>query len=252
MGRTLICGDLHTKHHIFEKVKEKGETYDKVVFLGDYVDEWDAVPEASYNLLYDLIAYKKDNLNKVILLLGNHDLSEWFGRPFACSGFNPTTHTLVSSLLNKDNNWNLFQIAYAQDGILFTHAGVTKEWWLENLMDCHTAEQVADQFQWVLENRNTDDEAERIFFNLAQAGYARGGYGYPSPVWADARELMESSIQMEQIVGHTPQHRLQIIKSFGRELTFCDTHSLYPDKTPYGSNELLEIVNGEKNIIPLE
>lgn len=252
MPKTLVCGDLHTKFNILEKVQKRAENYDKVVFLGDYVDEWDTVPDASYNLLNELITYKKENPDKVVLILGNHDFSEWYGKPFACSGFNPTTHTLVSDLLNKDNNWKLFQIAYAQDGVLFTHAGVTKEWWLENLMDCQTAEQIANRFKWILENRHTDDEAERIFFNLAQAGYARGGYGFPSPIWADARELMEDSINIEQVVGHTPQPRLQIIKSFGRELTFCDTHSLYPDKSPYGSNELLEIVDGEKNILPLE
>lgn len=252
MTKTLVCGDLHTKFHIFEKVKEMVENYDRVIFLGDYVDEWEAIPEASYNLLFELIEYKKQNMDKVILLWGNHDLSEWWGKPFACSGFNPQTHNLVADLLNRDDNWKLFQVAYTQDNILFTHAGVTQAW-AERHLDSEdtTADMLADKLNWALLNR-PNEKAENIFFGLAEVGAARGGYSSPSPLWTDEIELMADCLPgIEQVVGHTPQREIEIIDQFGKKLTFCDTHSLYPSGKPIGNSDLLEIVNGKKRIICL-
>lgn len=253
MSRCLVCGDLHTKMQILWQVKEKAENYDKVIFLGDYVDEWGAIPETSYNLLFDLIEYKKQNPDKVALCIGNHDLSEWWGDPFTCSGFNPQTHNLIAGLMNQDNNWQLFQVAYALDNILFTHAGVTKTWAKRFLdSDETTADKIAKKLNWALLNR-PDLQAEHIFFGLAEAGAARGGYGDPSPLWADEIELMADCIpNVEQVVGHTPQREIEIIDQFGKKLTFCDTHSLYPDGRPIGNNNLLEIVDGKKRIITLD
>ena len=252
MSKILVCGDLHTKYNIFEKVKDLAEGYDKTIFLGDYVDEWNKAPDASYNLLFDLIAHKKQKPEKTVLLLGNHCLSEWLGVPFACSGYNPYTHDLVSALMKQEDNWRLFQIAHAENGVLFTHAGITESW-ARNFLDSedNTAEKIADKLNWALQNRTAD--GEKIFLGLANAGYARGGNGDPSPIWADEIELMADCYpNIEQVVGHTPVRTIEIINQFGKRLTFCDTHSLYPDGRQIGDNTLLEINDGQKNIISLD
>ena len=127
MTATLFVGDIHAKYHILEQVKRLSKDYDTVVFLGDYVDDWNTVPEGSYNLVNSLVKFKLDNPRKVKLLLGNHDLSEWFGRPFACSGYNPLTSRLVQPLFETSEQ--LFDIAYAPNPhLICSHAGFTASW----------------------------------------------------------------------------------------------------------------------------
>ena len=245
--RTLVCGDLHTKISILNQIETLVSFYDKIVFLGDYVDEWDTIPDASYNLLWELIDFKRKFPNVVVLLLGNHDISEWqppFSR-FYCSGWNERVHSLVKDVYEK--NMDLFQIAYAQDGYLFTHAGVTSTWAKDCKLDLKTAEEWEDTLNDMLRNKRFN---ENHFNRLASAGFVRGGIGSPSPIWADRQELISRPVAgIGQIVGHTPQKTVNrhIIKNGDgttHDLWFCDTHSLMPNKRPIGDNSLLEIADG--------
>lgn len=126
MSKILVCGDLHAKYNILEMVKEKAKDFDKVIFLGDYVDDWGKVPEASYNLLNSLIEWEKAEPKKVILLWGNHDLSEYYGGAFICSGYQPLVHSCVKDLY--EDNLDLFQLTYYYKNYLFSHAGLTRGW----------------------------------------------------------------------------------------------------------------------------
>ena len=252
MSKILVCGDLHTKYDIFSKVKELARNYDKVVFLGDYVDEWDAIPEASYNLLWALVDYKKSEPDKVVLLLGNHDLSEWFppNSLFHCSGRNSKTSTLVKPVYSE--NASLFQIAYSYKNYLFTHAGLTSQWAKDNKFEIENRDDVprASQWAYILNSLllgNQDFVLGDTIRPLATAGYMRGGIHAPSPLWADEQELKYNPIYgVNQIVGHTPQRTTtQHIVTNGdgtkTELWFCDTHSLMPSKEPIGDSSLLSI-----------
>lgn len=251
--KTLFVGDLHAKYHILEKVKELSKNYNQVIFLGDYVDDWNAVPEASYNLLKSLIEFRLDNPGKIHLLLGNHDLSEWFGRPFTCSGYNPLTSKLVEP--NFSTYEHIFDIAYSDDTFIATHAGITKGWWNKYLSEtpCKklTPKVYADALNWTFHHRNTDVSAEEAFYGLADVGYLRGGHNIPSPLWADASELMEDGINSIQIVGHTPQ-RTVTFYNIDKEIYFCDTFSTYTDNSPYGDNTLLVVENEQPYKIDLD
>ena len=241
-NRTLVVGDLHTKLPILEKVIEKSKDYDKVIFLGDYVDEWDTPPIHSAELLTRIVEFKRANMDKVVLVLGNHDLSEWQGSDFRCSGYNYLTHEAVFSLFQ--NNEDIFRIAYAQDGILFTHAGLMKDWCVDNNISLKlSAQKYADILNLALYERY---ENRKMFKALASVGPGRGGWHAPSPLWADESELRQNAVNIPQIVGHTPQRHILIINiPNSPKLAFCDTFSLYPDYTPYGDKGLLEIINGE-------
>lgn len=249
--KCLFCGDLHTKHHIFDRVKQLGADYDKVIFLGDYCDDWDTVPDASYNLLKSLIDYKIANPDKVILLLGNHDLSEWQSGVFRCSGFNPLTSNLITPLMH--DNWQHFQIACLIDGWLCSHAGFTASWVDKYLPNCDTVEKIINKLQYSYEHRNDDDESERIFYGLSGVGSARGGWDFPSPIWTDANELIEDFLpDVKQIIGHTPMPTISIVNEYGRQFCFCDTHSLFSNRKPFGDNTLLELIDGEPHTKPLD
>ena len=260
MMNNLVIGDLHTKFDTLEKVIsyfDDGSTIERIIFLGDYVDDWNKAPEASYNLLTRLIAFKKAYPNKVVLLLGNHDFSEWMGGKFKCSGFNPVTHTIVKPLF--DENEDLFQLAFSDGKYLYTHAGITSSWvkdiqLIDDLYLPHNKDnpyEWADYLNWVLKERNNDFVAYKIFNTLNRVGGYRGGFDSPSPIWADKQELIAKPLKnINQIVGHTPVKTIttHTVRNTGKtifELIFCDTLSTYSDGTPYGDKSFL--LNDKEN-----
>ena len=69
--KTLVLGDLHGRT-IWKDIIEK-ENPDKIIFLGDYVSTHDDISGIQQiDNLEDILTYKENNLDKVILLRGNH------------------------------------------------------------------------------------------------------------------------------------------------------------------------------------
>ena len=70
----LVCGDIHGRRFWKEPCKNL-DKYDKVVFLGDYLDPYGfegiEVEDAIENFK-EILELKKNNMDKVVLLLGNH------------------------------------------------------------------------------------------------------------------------------------------------------------------------------------
>lgn len=249
----VVVGDLHCKYHIFEAVKKLVDNYDRIIFMGDYVDDWNTPPEASYNLLMGLKELYKEHPSKVVYLLGNHEISEWYGNNFKCSGWNHITHQYVEDFMFKFSS--IFRLAYAEQGFLFTHAGLTGSWidkYLE-AEDLTSVDTIAKKLNWAFKNRGDDYEARNIFMGLSDVGMGRGGYGTPSPIWADINELLEDTpTELNQIVGHTPIHTCLHYTNRGSELFFCDTHSTFPDKANIGDNSLLQVNGGYVRKIALD
>ena len=70
--RIIALGDTHGRTDWKEIIAK--ETFDKIVFHGDYFDTHDKISfEQQMNNFIDIINYKRENVDKVILLLGNHD-----------------------------------------------------------------------------------------------------------------------------------------------------------------------------------
>ena len=76
MSKMLIIPDVHGRD-FWRSACEDINAYDHVVFLGDYLDPYQQegidIDDAEQGLR-DIIELKKNNLEKVTLLLGNHDL----------------------------------------------------------------------------------------------------------------------------------------------------------------------------------
>lgn len=246
MFKTLVCGDLHTKFNILELVKRNADKFDRIIFLGDYVDDWNAPAEASYNLLSALVEWKKQEPDKVILLWGNHDLSEYLGREFQCSGYNKYTASLLRPVFSQ--NLDCFQVAYEQYGILFSHAGLTQGW----LQDVNLGSRLFDfsELAKCLNSIFEVVEGNRRLNCLASAGRARGGWNEPSPLWADKSELENGYPRgLVQVVGHTPVSTITMHfenKTRGEGIIFCDTHSTYQNGQKVGDNSFLQITHREE------
>ena len=80
MSKILVIPDVHGRK-FWHKAEEMIDKVDKVVFLGDYLDPYsyegitfeDAVMEFE-----DILAFKEDYSDKVVLLLGNHKILNLF------------------------------------------------------------------------------------------------------------------------------------------------------------------------------
>lgn len=197
--KVAVIGDIHGINTWKDNIEIKN--YDKIIFLGDYVDSFNVSDKDIIYNLNNIIQFKKDNMAKVELLLGNHDIQYLLYRDnkFAltvCSGFR---HKIAYQLCNIFNeNKNLFKASYQINNYLFSHAGLTNESY-KNYIKNHIE----------LLDGNLSDRINILFdglhWSLFCIGYKRGGNRpYGSIFWADASELSDDMLNnYHQVVGHT-------------------------------------------------
>ena len=80
MTKILIIPDVHGRTFWKTAVTQYENECDKIIFLGDYLDPypWEEITrkEAIRNF-EEIIEYKQKNKDKVVLILGNHDMHYW-------------------------------------------------------------------------------------------------------------------------------------------------------------------------------
>lgn len=236
MSRVLVIPDVHTKTWIIDRGLEMAEKHhaDKIVLLGDYFDDWNAKAKDNIETLAYLKNLLKTHVN-IIPLYGNHELS-YMG--FPCSG-----HIKASAEKVKDGIMSDYRFLYAVgiDGVLYTHAGVTKSWLLDNnvITDHAFGHLGPESGAETLEEKINGVRDVKV---LAMVGKERGGNSLtPGPLWADFRELINDEINtVKQVVGHTPISNIECVGN----VWFCDTYS---NDNP--SNEFLLVEDGEPRII---
>jgi hypothetical protein len=190
--------------------------YDKIIFVGDYVDSFNIGNAEMKKNLEDIIFFKKACPDKVVLLLGNHDI-QYIVANEICSGYRPEMKHDFYQLYT--DNIELFSFAYEgfdKDGKtwLWTHAGVTSGWYKELRKELFDPNH---RFAEIVKERNPQTMAEEI--NLAwelrmsvlyNVDATSGGYDqWAGPIWVRPHVLNIYPIEsVSQIVGHTPQARV--------------------------------------------
>lgn len=202
----IIIPDIHGRDFWRWTVAHRNEE-DSVIFLGDYLDpyedEWIYWSDA-YQGLLDIIALKREHPEKVLLLLGNHDLHYLFP---ALRGSRYNEYQAEKIRKTFVDNMDCFQMAAECEiggrRYLFTHAGVNKVW----------AEKHVGLFGPV--EKITAETFNRLMFKEAfvealgdisklRWGSDRAG----SMVWADVEEFEWSEARLPdviQVFGHTLQ-----------------------------------------------
>jgi hypothetical protein len=168
--------------------------------------------------LQDIIALKKANPDKVVLLWGNHDIQYLYYPEFRCNGYRDSMKRPLRALFtyNKD----LFQVAYQSGNHLFTHAGVTNAWYqdfkkLPKSLKEDGHETLADIFN------KTDNSNNRWI--LYKAGYSRNGTGNGGITWADRSETWADMLfGYHQVVGHTPMEDVECWSYEDTFITYLD------------------------------
>lgn len=123
MSKILVVGDVHNKPQIFDMALEVADRHkvDKILLMGDYLDDFDDTPESTFETLIALNQVMEDP--RVIALVGNHELS--YLEDQRCSGWKASTKFLVDAYLSRRK----LALSYQESNWLFTHAGLTGQWY---------------------------------------------------------------------------------------------------------------------------
>jgi len=216
--KILSIADIHGRPYWKEWIKEY-DNIDKYIFIGDYVDSFDISNVEILHNLKEIIEFKKANLDNVILLYGNHDCSyalstPHMSNPFKCSGYRPEAHWDLHDIFN--NNKELFQASYQINNYLFTHAGISNEWFKNQYTYNPTLDKISESLNESFKYKEN---------SLFDVGYLRDGYKNVGKIfWADKRETSIDPLNnIHQIVGHTVCNDIEIIKiNDNTSITYID------------------------------
>lgn len=254
--KVLFVGDVHTHNYILNDVKRLDEKYNfyRIIFLGDYVDDWLSSGYDSIETLNKIIELKNSNKDKYILLIGNHELS-YLG--FPCSGHQFNQEKEIQNILLK--NIDLFDLYYSIDlgnkHYYCTHAGITNSYIHGVLNRINEEDFYLYKTNSYIKNLDTmnNDKLHSLHL-LNKVSSLRGGIdNYSSMVWCDKREheyfsALEEYLIPYQIMGHTPVQTVSNISGNNLDLYFVDTHSTYRDGTNIGDKTYL-VWNDDKFVI---
>lgn len=228
--KILIIGDIHGTN-MWQNIEPF--LYDKIIFLGDYVDSFDvADSEMIYNLK-NIIDFKKENSEKVVLLIGNHDnqyMLKYDNKiltnnkiSIMCSGFRSQIYPQLYELFNE--NKTLFQATYQIHNYLFSHAGLSEQSYnslfkmeYENLIKDNKKMTLSSYLNKLYDNRD---------YRLFNISFYRGGESQIGGIfWADMRETSGKYNVLNnyhQVVGHTPVKSIITSVFKNGSITYCDT-----------------------------
>ena len=203
--KILIIPDVHGR--TFWRTALDTGNYEKIIFLGDYVDPYVYEGIDKLQALSNfkaILSLKMIYRDKVVLLLGNHDLcyySDHYRNKVGGDRYDYEHEKELQQLFRSRTD--LFKLAHEETlggkHYLFSHAGITMTWLKQN--SGIIVKPDAAHLNHLLDTNKGMD-------TLAQVGAARWGiYPSGSMVWADIEELLESNPLSDtyQIVGHTMQ-----------------------------------------------
>ena len=229
MSNILVVPDVHLKFNIlYPIIKDvtSQNKVDKLVFLGDYFDDWG---QQLNNKLYEETCDYLKKLNAeydCIFLLGNHDVPYITRNLQHYSNHDPHTVSLCrETLLSLDT-----RIAYAHDGILYSHAGFISQ---------------PDGTDFRIFTDNSQDHYVRLLaYEQPYATYSIND----NPFWIRPDEWQHSLLEWlpTQVVGHSPIPNITTFEAdrFGSKLVVCDTFSNTSWNQKIGNYALVLVKDG--------
>lgn len=212
--KILIVPDVHGRD-FWKDVEEHKDS--KIIFLGDYLSPYDIEGisnERAIEVFKEIIKFKKENMDRVTLLVGNHDLSYIVGRKICSCRVDDKNYDEIRKLFW--DNTKLFQMTLGLEAygkkFLFSHAGYTKNWVTKGAKELFMTDNLDMVLNdWDYLNRSYKSHSEILHRNIKQISQYRGGWDlYGSVVWADIKEHLDawtSGAQLEtdwiQVFGHS-------------------------------------------------
>lgn len=217
MNKIVFIGDVHGRD-CWQSIVDKEKDADLIIFAGDYVSthQRDITDEMQLNTLLDILLYKEENPDNVILLRGNHDMQHLGYYWAECSGFFRGVEREMSKSEIKDRYLRDTQWVYVYKNILFSHAGVTERWFSDS--NCRNVEDI-----------NKLEPSELFGFRPCKMSDYYGISETQGPTWIRPQTLIEYALPgWIQVVGHTTTKKIINIKDELRE-KYDDCNENYPD-----------------------
>lgn len=235
--RVVTIGDIHGhdtwKNAVYRINEDTGEImycyidniYDKVVFVGDYVDDWNLPNIDILHNLHEIINFKKQYPDNVVLLWGNHDVA--YLRNEKVSGFRPEMAPDLYYIFQE--NRELFQLAYQYKNVIWTHAGIHSGWWQYYVQPVINREKITRFTDFLGESDTIAGYLNLMYeFNyepIFMCSHHRGGHDkVGGPLWADKIEIYTKPLPgYHQIVGHNPVSGIKTYDFYDlTKVTFVD------------------------------
>lgn len=229
--KALFVGDIHNHNYMFQDIEtlDKKYNFDRIICMGDYVDDWNTDNHQSLETLERIFTLKNLDREKYTFLVGNHELS-YLG--YKCSGHMFELEDVMNLKLEEhiDDLDFYTTIQCGNYEYVCTHAGISNGFAKEFLG--------GNRYKEFLGNMNQYKKMN--LYPLSKCSYLRGGRDeFSSFLWTDLREHRyfgyEEPIVPNQIVGHTPVQTIIMQKG----IYFIDTHSTYRDGSEYGDKSYL-------------
>lgn len=227
--KTIIIGDVHGEEY-WKAVLNK-EEFDKVIFLGDYLDSFNIDFNDELSNFYDILYYKNSNPDKVTLLLGNHDYHYINGVKETYSGYGVATKLFIGDVITHEVEQGSFQICCKVDNDVISHAGISKVWLKQTGLEDEDDDKVLDNI-----NNMLTLNLEFFRFNPGRNMSNQGNDITQGPLWIRPPSLGVNARFRKQIIGHTPVHRLNILN----DIILADTLNT--------AKEYLIIEDGKKRV----
>lgn len=190
--KTIVLGDIHGRTCWYDIIQK--ENPDRVIFMGDYVSTHEKYTvEQQCSNLEDILNFKEGFGENCILLRGNHDMQHLTYSWAECSGYFP--HVAKWMVGIKDRFLKLTQWVYIQDGLVFSHAGITDKFW-EYL---NLGEPTVDNILKI----NELEPSPLFGFTPSRFSDYYGDSETQPLTWVRPATLMEYNIGWPQVVGHT-------------------------------------------------
>lgn len=126
--KVLAVGDTHQKQWILDEVAKVAHKYDKVVLLGDYLDNWGSSGVDRLTMMKSVKNLVESHDN-IVALCGNHDLC-YFNKKYSgmYSGWDATAQMMFDAEPELTNFMRDLRQVYEIDGVMYSHAGLTDDW----------------------------------------------------------------------------------------------------------------------------
>lgn len=229
MPRILSIPDVHGSHK-WEAVKSvPKDSYDYIVFHGDYFDSWENQwPDQGENFKAICDFVRKDIEHRK-LLIGNHDWSYLSGTNDGCTVSGHQTGHIAEIRKLLDRNLDIIDLAFECDGWIFSHAGFSSTW-VSSMKDVinslyendgHIFDFDGPYSEWnktkfsigFLNNiwhKLGHSYFDEIFDYSFDALLDWNGFFSPSgdeisqgPLWIRPESLLQDAYYPKQVVGHT-------------------------------------------------
>lgn len=206
--KVCVIGDIHgtTKFiDCYMDIIAKNNDCERIIVLGDHFDPYENISTdvmvERYNEFIDIC--KKDN--RVISILGNHDLASYVIRTDCTNRTERSfgNHSKITEAIkeNLGNNYLIYKIG----DYLFSHAGVS-QFWLDDNME-YKDELLSNKKGWSVE------ELTKLvsYYDGDWSGY--GNNVRQGCTWIRPEALDNSAVEnYNQVVGHTQVEDIVKIK----------------------------------------